>query len=129
MPKLLLLLLTLAFAFSPRAAPLAPVARTEVNALLSALEYSGCEFSRNGSWYSGSEAKTHLLRKLEYLEGKNLVQSTEQFIELGASTSSSSGKPYLVRCGDAGPIESRKWLGTQLTILRAPGGAAASSPR
>jgi len=113
------------------AAPVAPPARAEIDALLSALEKSGCEFNRNGSWYAAKEARTHLLRKLEYLEGRNAVHSTEQFIELAASTSSSSGKAYLVRCGKAAPVESRQWLKAQLAALRvpAPAGVPASNPR
>lgn len=111
------------------AAPLAPPVRAEVEALLSSLEKSGCEFGRNGTWHPGVEAKNHLLRKLEVLEGKDAVKTTEQFIELGASTSSSSGKPYLVRCAGASPLESRKWLTTRLAALRLAGGKGATGPK
>src|SRR5262252_281918 len=76
------------------AAPTPPRVRAEIDALLSRLETSGCQFYRNGSWYSGQEAKNHLLRKLEYIEGRTTIESTEQFIELAASKSSFSGKPY-----------------------------------
>jgi hypothetical protein len=95
----------------------APV-RSEIHALLSKLEISGCRFNRNGSWFSGSEAKDHLLRKLEYIEGRSTVQSTEQFIELAASKSSSSGKPYQVQCGAEVAVDSRRWLAGQLALLR-----------
>lgn len=129
MQRLLLIPLLWLLASALSAAPLAPAVRAEIDNLLSALEKSGCEFNRNGTWYASKDARTHLLRKLEYLEGKDAVRSTEQFIELAASTSSSSGKPYLVRCGKTVPVESRTWLSAQLAALRAPGGAAASSPR
>ena len=129
MRRLFLVSLLWLFATALNAAPLAPPVRAEVDALLSALEKSGCEFSRNGSWHPAKEARTHLLRKLEYLEGKNAVQSTEQFIELAASASSSSGKPYLVRCGKAAPVESRAWLSAQLAALRAPADVPASNPK
>lgn len=125
MRQLFLLPLLWLFAAALNAAPLAPQVRAEVDALLSALERSGCEFNRNGSWYAAKEARTHLLRKLEYLEGKNAVQRTEQFIDLAASASSSSGKPYLVRCGKGAPVESRAWLTAQLAALR----GAAAGPR
>ena len=75
--------------------------------------------SRNGSWYSGAEAKGHLLRKLDYLEKKDMVRNAEQFIELGAATSSSSGKPYMVKCGTAAPLESKAWLMAELKAIRA----------
>lgn len=29
-----------------------------------------------------------------------------------------SGQPYLVRCGDAAPVESKAWLEAELRILR-----------
>jgi len=129
MRRLLFVPLLWLFASALSAAPLAPAVRAEIGALLSALEKSGCEFNRNGSWYASKDARTHLQRKFEYLEGKNAVQSTEQFIELAASTSSSSGKPYLVRCGKAAPVESKAWLTAQLAGLRFPAGASAPSSR
>ncbi len=112
--------LTLAFAAAAaQAAPLPVPARAEVDALLARLQASGCQFNRNGSWYSGAEAKDHLLRKLEYLEKKDMVRSTEQFIDLGAARSSSSGKPYMVKCGAAAPVESKAWLTAELKAIRA----------
>lgn len=120
------LLLSLA-ATATFAAPLPPAARAEVDALLTRLQSSGCEFHRNGSWYAGAEARAHLLKKLDYLEGKALVTTAEQFIERGASGSSMSGKPYLVRCAGQAPVESARWLTAELQALRAA--RAASSPR
>lgn len=105
---------------SPSRAELAPPVRAEIDALLARLETSGCEFNRNGSWYKAGDAKAHLLRKLDYFERQGSLQSTEQFIELGASASSSSGRPYLVRCGDAAAVPSRSWLVATLHQLRAP---------
>ena len=111
--------LTAAFAVTASLSAPAPArARAEIDALLKALQTSGCQFNRNGSWYSAAEAQAHLTKKLEYLEGKDLVKSAEDFISLGASTSSSSGKPYLVRCGSEAAIESKAWLQSQLTALR-----------
>ncbi len=101
------------------AAPLPAPARAEVDALLARLQSSGCQFNRNGTWYSGAEAKAHLQRKMEYLEKKDMVRSAEQFIELGAAASSSSGKPYMVRCGADAAIESKAWLGAELKAIRA----------
>lgn len=95
----------------------APV-RSEITALLARLESSGCRFNRNGDWHAGVEAKGHLLRKLDAIEGKTTVASTERFIELAASRSSSSGKEYQVQCGSAAPQPSAVWLATQLKALR-----------
>lgn len=121
------LLTTLLVALTAQAAPLPPTARTEVDALLTRLQSSGCEFNRNGSWYAGAEAKAHLLKKLDYLEGKGMVSTAEQFIERGASASSMSGKPYLVRCAGKAPVESAQWLKAELLQVRAA--RAASAPR
>jgi hypothetical protein len=122
LPALLLLVATVA-----SAAPLPPAARAEIDALMNRLQSSGCEFNRNGSWYAGAEAKAHLLKKLDYLEGKDMVATAEQFIDKGASTSSTSGKAYLVRCAGKAPVESGPWLKAELLQLRAA--RAASSPR
>jgi hypothetical protein len=127
MRSALLSILLAAAATSLGAAPLPPAARAEVDALLARLQASGCEFNRNGSWHGGAEAKAHLLKKLSYLEGKNLVTTAEQFIERGASRSSMSGKPYLVRCAGQPTVESARWLTAELQAQRAA--RAASGPR
>jgi uncharacterized protein DUF5329 len=126
MKRLLLLLLTVIFAATGTAASLAPAARAEIDALLSRLETSSCTFNRNGTWYPAREAKTHLLRKLKYLEDRGMVRSAEQFIEMAGSGSSTTGKPYLVKCGSGAAVESGTWLQSQLQIIRssARGGSA-----
>lgn len=114
----LLLLAGAAASAAPTAAPV----RAEIDRLLARLQASGCEFNRNGSWYSGAQARDHLLRKLEAVESRTTVQSAEQFIALAAAGSSVSGTPYQVRCGAEPAVESRVWLGRQLAILRTAAG-------
>jgi hypothetical protein len=121
--RLLFFLLMFGVAAAGNAASLSPAARAEIDALLSGLEASGCELNRNGTWYPATEARPHLLRKLKYLENKGLVQSTEQFIELAASSSSTTGKPYLVKCGGGTPVQSGPWLRSQLQMVRSSGRA------
>ena len=111
------------------AAPLSTPVRAEIEVLLSTLQSSGCEFNRNDSWHTAAEARTHLLRKLDYLDGNNAVQSTEQFIELGASKSSLSGQPYRVKCGAAAAVDSKTWLSDQLKLIRASSRVMASSSK
>ena len=123
MRRMLLALLACAAVASAAAAPVAPAVRTEIDALLARLSSSACQVNRNGTWHDADEARTHMLRKLKYLEGKGAVQTTEQFIDLAASTSSASGKPYLVRCGQGTPVASRAWLLMQLQTVRGTGGA------
>ena len=110
-------LLVLLAGISAFAAEIPQNVRTEIAALLVRLENSGCEFNRNGTWYDAPRAKAHLERKLQAADGS--VQSTEQFIELVATKSSLSGRPYLVRCGGGMPIPSQEWLADQLTEIRA----------
>ncbi len=86
--------------------------------MLGRLVASGCEFNRNGNWYTAAEAKSHLSQKLKYFEDRGMVQTTEQFIEMAASGSSMSGQPYLVRCGNSAPVQSGQWLRTELKDLR-----------
>ena len=120
MKRLLIASFTILWCLLATAAPTSAPVRAEIEALLTKLQASGCQFNRNGSWYSGSEAKAHLLRKLEYVEGKGTVQSTEHFIELAASKSSFSGRSYQVRCGGQAPVASQVWLIQQLAVVRAP---------
>lgn len=111
------------------ASPLPPAARAEVNALMTRMQTVGCDFNRNGSWYSGADATGHLLKKLDYFEGKDEVHSAEQFIERAATGSMMSGKPYLVRCTGKPTLEMRPWLLGELSGIRAARSAPASSPR
>jgi hypothetical protein len=101
------------------AAEPSPAAKKEIEHLLSRLENSGCEFFRNGSWYSSKEARGHLQQKYDYLLKKGMISTAESFVELGATSSSASGKPYQVRCaGDAQPTPSAAWLRAQLDSYR-----------
>lgn len=122
-------LLAPAFGSMLHAASVPPAVRAEIDALLSRLSASACEFERNGSWYAATDAKAHLLRKLAYLERHDAVQTTEQFIDLAATKSSSSGKPYHVRCGKAAPLESRDWLTAELATVRDGGPGSGVGPR
>jgi Family of unknown function (DUF5329) len=121
MKRRLLLLLTVAFCTAGSAASLSPAARAEIDGLLSRLEASSCTFNRNGTWYPATEAKSHLLRKLKYLEDRGAVESAKQFIERAASSSSTTGKPYRVKCGSDASVESGPWLRSQLQLIRSAG--------
>ena len=91
----------------------------EINHLLDHVGESGCEFYRNGSWYGSQKAVAHLRDKYKYLNDRNLVNTTEQFIERAASESSFSGKPYQIRCGGGAAVNSQQWLHEKLMELRA----------
>lgn len=99
--------------------------RAEIDTLLTRLQASGCSFQRNGSWYDGTQAKAHLLRKLDYMERNATLVSTEQFIDYAASSSSATGEPYQVKCGATAPVPSRTWLTRELAVIRSAGSGAA----
>src|SRR6267142_808500 len=112
-----LVLLMLAAA-SAHAAELSSSAKTEIDALLSGLGTSSCQFYRNGSWHSGSEAKDHLQMKLEYLVARGLITDSEDFIEKAGTKSSLSGRPYKVRCPNQPEEPSAVWLSGELRRIR-----------
>lgn len=97
----------------PAGAGRALPARFAGRCLLSfAEDESGCTFIRT-SEYLAAEARAHLQKKLDYLERKDLVASSEDFIERAATQSSLSGKPHQVRC--AGQTRnSADWLNQEL---------------
>jgi hypothetical protein len=114
-------LLTGIIATVDAAAPLSPTARAEIRGMMSRLEASGCEFDRNGTWHTAAEAASHLQREAKHLEDRGTVESAEQFIELVASRSTVTGRPYTVKCGSGSPVKSRDWLLLQLRGMRAGG--------
>jgi hypothetical protein len=100
------------------AAPTPAPVRAEIDALLARLEASGCEFNRNDAWHPAAQAKTHLLRKLEAVEKRTPVATTERFIELAGTSSSTSGRAYQVRCAGVAAVPSAQWLQRELDALR-----------
>ena len=104
----------------------APVARAEppmnvqieVNFLLGYVEGSGCAFYRNGTWHDSRTAQAHLRDKYKYLVARNLVTTTEDFIDRAATKSSLSGRPYAVRCNGSAVVTSSQWLRDELARYR-----------
>ncbi|WP_097303812.1 YfeK family protein [Pseudomonas chlororaphis] len=96
-----------------------PQAAQEIKGLLDFVEHSQCQFVRNGTEYPAPQARQHLEKKLNYLEGKNMVSNAEDFIDLAATKSSMSGKAYEVRC-PAGSQPASSWLKAELQRLRQP---------
>lgn len=94
-----------------------PQATQEIKGLLDFVEHSECQFVRNGSGYPGPRARAHLEKKLNYLEGKNMVNSAEDFIDLAATKSSMSGRVYEVRCPE-GVEPASNWLKRELERQR-----------
>ena len=84
-------------------------ASSEIDHLLGFIKISECTFIRNGSRYLGLEAYEHIHKKYEYVLGKGLIDTAEDFIKYSATKSSFSGKAYSVIC-EAKEISSEQWL-------------------
>ena len=97
-------------------AALTPRAQEEIDHLLGFVEYSGCEFYRNGAWYDAKRAQAHLRSKYEFR--KTSLNAAEDFIDTVASRSSMTGEPYRVKCRLGTPISSEQWLRDELARMR-----------
>lgn len=102
------------------AAELSPAAQKEITLLLDKVGASSCSFNRNGTWYTGPEARKHLERKFDYMLNRGMLTSADQFIADAASASSMSGKPYLMKCGNDEPKRCGDWLQVELRRMRQP---------
>jgi len=111
------LMLGLLWAPVARAEPPARV-QTEVNFLLGYIEGSGCAFYRNGTWHDSKSAQAHIRDKYKYLVARNLINTTEEFIEKAATESSFTGLAYEVRCNGGAALTSNQWLRDELARLR-----------
>ena len=78
------------------AAHLTSAARQEIDALLRAVGSSGCEFVRSGTAHPAAKAQEHLQSKFEYLDTRNLLNSTEDFIVKAGTRSSMTNEPYAI---------------------------------
>jgi hypothetical protein len=88
----------------------------EIDFLLDFVEHSGCTFIRNGKEHEPAAARGHL--ELKRKRGKRYYDSTEEFIERIASSSSWSGKPYLIRCGEEQAKPIKNWYISALSEYR-----------
>jgi hypothetical protein len=91
--------------------------RAEVARLFAYVRASGCRIERNGKLYPAAEGEGHMQKKYEHFRDK--IDSTEKFIDLAASRSEVSGKPYLVRCEGRPTLTTRDWLLAELARFRA----------
>lgn len=95
--------------------------KSEIDHLFVYLKSSGCTFNRNDTWYSADEAVDHLQKKYEYLLKKDMITTTESFIERAATESSMSGKAYEVKCPNKPAEPSALWFTRELTEYRKHG--------
>jgi hypothetical protein len=79
-----------------------------ISRLLLAIETSNCQFVRNGKTYTATDSIAHIRKKHRHF--KDDIDSIDRFIELSASRSLISGRPYQVQCGSSEPELSSAWL-------------------
>ena len=88
----------------------------EVRLLIDAIAASHCDFNRNGRQHTAEEAAAHL--ELKYARAGKHIDSADEFITQLASSSSFTGKPYLMSCeGDTLP--AGEWMIDALEQIRA----------
>ncbi len=117
--KTWIILLVFLISFPVFGNPLDADVSREVETLIAFIENSPCRFKRNGTWHDAGQAVNHIRRKYNYLLKKNLVNSTEEFIERAASQSSISGKAYKIQCNNGETITCGQWLKAELDRIRA----------
>ena len=88
---------------------------SQIDSLILTIEDSGCHFIRNGKTYTPAESVAHIKKKYNYFEDD--IDSIDKFIELSASKSMISGKPYYVMCDDKERQVSATWLTMKATEL------------
>lgn len=86
--------------------------------LLDAIRHAPCEFLRNGDAYDGNEAADHIADKYDHYRAD--IHSADDFIELVASRSSMSGRPYEVQCPGESRVTASTWLNGKLQQRRNP---------
>lgn len=88
--------------------------------LLSRVQQSNLTFVRNDNKYDGAAAADHIRRKYDYFRDR--ITTPEQFIELTASRSLTSGREYLVILPDGTTLPLQQWLLGELAAYREPPG-------
>jgi hypothetical protein len=90
-----------------------------INHLIAYVSGSDLRFVRNASMYTPPEAAAHMEKK--YRHFRDDIETAEDFIELCATKSLVSGKPYLVVDRQGNEIRTSDWLRTELAAWQARG--------
>jgi hypothetical protein len=116
--QLLLLAAMLLIMIAPRAmaARQAEDLDATVQYLISYVKESDVTFERNFSSYNGTDAAAHINKKYQHF--KDEIDTPEEFIELCATASLMTHKPYLVTTKQGKQQPSSEWLNTELAIYR-----------
>jgi hypothetical protein len=111
--------LMLACVFTPASGdPQSHPAQVEVEHLLTFVASSNCDFYRNGTWYTATQAQAHLREKLAIVFPGNQAPTAEEFIEKVATKSAFTSIPYQIRCVGEKPKAVNDWLTGELRRFR-----------
>ena len=94
----------------------------QIEHLIDFIRDSPCAFIRNGTEYDGSTAADHVRQKYAYYRDRDRIRSVEDFIDLAATKSALSGKPYQIRCPGQPVAPAADWLRAELQAYRAKTG-------
>jgi hypothetical protein len=88
----------------------------EIEYILATVGQSECVFIRNGTEHPAGDAESHL--RMKYKKGARYVDSSEDFIDRLASSSSWTGRPYHIRCPEEAEQTAAAWLHSMLRDYR-----------
>lgn len=111
---------------SPSPLPTVLSDQDKIERMLAALTASDAVFIRGGSEYTGKEAASHL--RMKWSAAGDRVQTARQFIDLLASSSSASGKPYSIRTADGRETPSRDWFTALLASIESGAAQPSAAP-
>ncbi len=90
--------------------------KDKIEALIASLrDLEGATFIRNDKEHTVEESIEHLQKKWEWK--KNQVKTARDFTDKIASSSSLSGKPYMIRFEDGSEIKAKDWFDQELQKL------------
>ena len=84
--------------------------------LIAYVRQSDVVFERNFTRHDATEAAAHIEKKYQHY--RDSIESPEQFIELCATASLVTGKPYLIIDGQGNAMPAAEWLDTELVRYR-----------
>ena len=102
-----------------------PAVEKTINHLLEFVEEANCTFIRNDEEHDSKYAAEHIKKKYDYFKDK--IDTPEEFIELCATKSLMSGRPYMVRCEGDRKTPTADWLKAELDDYRSNSSQASST--
>jgi len=113
------------FFLPSRALSMDPAVEKTIDHLLEFVEESNCTFIRNNEEHDSRNAAEHIRKKYDYFKDK--IDTPEEFIELCATKSLMSGRPYMVRCEGDRKTPAADWLQAELDNYRSNSSQASST--